>query len=390
MLLRALTFCFGLVAVFGLFWVMWPSSIQPAYWNEPRPPAMTGVLARNGVLDQARRYAIGEPGTATGLTLAADGSVYFGTPDGHIHRFIPGRPENPVQEIARITDTPIYGLGWAEPHVLAIASQSGLYALDLVNGSVDRLSIGVAAHPFGFVNDLTVAADGTIFFTDSSARWQLMDRESRYFREMLENRPTGSIYAWNPALDQTVLVRDQLHYPNGIVMAPGGDSLLFSETFRHRIMRLWLHGPDAGMMEVVASNLPGYPDSLTLDPQGRLVVSMLTTRDPALRTLHRHPALASLYTKLPAWLRPNLRPAEGFILVLDPRTGAMLDSLHASDDRFCLLSDAEIGPVGGVWIGSINCGYIGRLPGLDRPHADHPDNRDRIAPIAGVDADIPN
>ena len=387
--LRALTFGLGLLVVFGLFWVMWPSAIQPAYWDEPQPPALTGALARNTALDAARQYRIGEPGTAVGLVLAPDGSVYFGTHDGHIHRFLPGRPENPVQEIARITDAPIFGLAWAGDGMLAIASLNGLYGLDLVNGSVDRLSTGVPAHPFGYVNDLTVSPDGTIFFTDSSARWQMMNEDSRYFREMLENRPTGSVYAWNPHMEQTILLRDRLYYPNGITLAPDGQSLLIAETFRHRIVRLQLTGPRAGDLDVLAENLPGYPDSLTLDPQGRLVISMPTTRDPALRLLHRHPALAELYTKLPSWLRPNLGSADGFLLVMNPRTGTVLETLYSGDSRFCLLSDAEFGPANSVWLGSVNCGYIARVPGWNTDLETHPNNPENLSLPNGVDSDFP-
>ncbi len=389
--LRALTFIVGLLVVFALFWVMWPSSIQPAYWDEPLPPEPTGVLAPNTALDAARQYQIGEAGAATGLVLSPDGSVYFGTADGHIHRFLPGRPENPVQEIARITDAPIFGLAWAEPGMLAIASLEGLYGLNLINGSVDRLSTGVATHPFGYVNDVTVGPDGTIFFTDSSARWQMMDEESRFFREMLENRPGGSVYAWNPHLDQTYLLRDRLYYPNGITLAPDGRSLLISETFRHRIVRLWLDGPQAGNLDILARNLPGYPDSLSIDHQGRLVISMLTTRDPGLRLLHRNPILAELYTKLPNWLRPNLHPAQGFLVVMDPQTGTILETLQSSDDRFCLLSDAEFGPANAVWLGSINCGYIARLSGWNPALEVHPNSPENLAPRpqAEVDADFP-
>ena len=388
--LRALTFGLGTLAVFTLFWVMWPSPFKPSYWDEPAPPPLTGALAPNTDLDQARRYSVGEAGTANGLLTAPDGSLYFGTPDGHIHRFLPGRPENPVQEIARVTDAPIYGLDWASETRIAVASLSGLYAVDLINGSVARLSTGIASHAFGYVNDLTVAADGTIYFTDSSARWQASDEHERYFREMLENRPTGSIYAWDPRLQQSRLVVDGLYYPNGILLAPDGRSLYFSETFRHRVMRLWLTGPSAGQVEPVATNLPGYPDSLSWSRDGEIMVAMLASRITFLRHMHRYPLLAELYAKLPTWMRPEVGRNDGFIALLDPADGQILRTLRSSDERFCLISDTTTGPMGSLWFSSIECGYIARLPGQARVPMDRPDIGQPVSAPIDIDADTQN
>ena len=49
---------------------------------------------------------------------------------------------------------------------------------------------------------------------------------------------------------------------NGIVVEPGGESLLVAETGAYRIQRYWLKGDRAGQTEVFAENLPGFPDNI--------------------------------------------------------------------------------------------------------------------------------
>ncbi|WP_300540773.1 SMP-30/gluconolactonase/LRE family protein [Maricaulis sp.] len=377
MRVRTITIALGFVAIFGALWVMWPAPVSPAYWDEPEPPAMTGPLAPDAALREAALYPAGPAGTAEGIATGEDGTVYFGTPDGRIQRLAAGAPDGApmLEDVAQITDTRILGLDWVRPGVLGIAAVSGLYTLDLDTGHHRLVSTGVPAHSYGYINDLAAAPDGTIYFTDSSTRWGHSANNPGYIYDLLENRPSGAIYAWDPELHQSRLVRDRLYYPNGMELASDGRSLFIAESFRYRILRLWIDGPNAGNIDILADNLPGLPDGIDSDGQGRLFVAMSTRRIPLMRTLHRNPPLARLIAKLPGWMRPSGGPAQGFVLVMDEATGAPLDTLHDPDGRLCLLSNVDITAGGSIWLGSTDCGVIGRLalPDLPAPSGQQPD-----------------
>ena len=368
MRLRLTLILIGCLAAFTLLWSMWPSPISPAYWDEPAAPEMTGALEPDGALADAVAIDVGLPGSGEGIAVSDTGTIYYGTADGRVMRLMPNA-DNETEtalEVAQVTETLILGLDWIAPDVLGVAAISGLYALDVETGHYALVSSGAPAHPFGYVNDLAAAPDGRIFFTDSSTRWGHDSDRDRYRHDMLENRPSGALYVWDPATHQTRLVRSRLHYPNGIELAPDGRSVLVAETFRYRIVRIWIDGPEAGSKDIFAENLPGLPDGLATDSRGRLLVTMPSPRVPLLGFLHRHPRITQLLMKVPEWLRPGAVPARAFILVLDTETGEALDSWHDPDGRLGYLSNTVQAPDGDLWIGTTDRGHLVRFS-PDRP-----------------------
>lgn len=381
--LRLLTILLGLAVVFVVLWAMWPSPISPTYWDEPEPPVMTGPLQPDTALRNADVFSVGGPGTAEGLAVSPEGFVYFGTRDGRIQQLTP-QPDGTarIDTVAQIGDTMILGLEWLRPQVLGVAAISGLYAVNLERDQYTLISSGVPAHPFGYVNDLAPAPDGRIYFTDSSTRWGHTADNSGYIYEMLENRPNGALYVWDPALHQTRLVRDRLYYPNGVEIAADGESVLIAESFRYRIIRVWVDGPMRGQIDIFADNLPGIPEGLQSDGRGRLFVAMPSRRSSLLGLLHRTPVLARLLVKLPQWALQGLGgPPRPFIMVLDERTGDVLETLHDPDGEFCFISNLDIDAFGTAWFGSSDCGYVARLPLPDLPAP---------APSPGGSSDLPS
>lgn len=369
MRLRLTLILIGCLAAFTLLWSMWPSPISPTYWDEPVAPEMTGALEPDGALADAVAIDVGLPGSGEGIAVSDSGTIYFGTADGRVMRLSrqDGIDEPVIEDVAQVCETLILGLDWIAPNVLGVAAISGLHALDIETGHHTLVSSGAPAHPFGYVNDLAATPDGRIFFTDSSTRWGHGTNRDGYLHDMLENRPSGALYVWDPATHQTRLVRSRLHYPNGIELAADGRSVLVAETFRYRIVRIWIDGPETGSKDIFADNLPGLPDGLATDSEGRLLVTMPSPRVPMLGFLHRHPRITQLLVKIPEWLRPGATPARAFILALDPETGEALDSWHDPDGRLGYLSNTVETPDGDFWIGTTDRGHLVRFS-PDRPY----------------------
>ncbi len=363
MILRYLAIPCGLGLTFLILWLMWPSPIDPIRWDEPAAPALSGPTAPDDDLAAATLYPVGEPGTARSVAVSTDGMVYFGSVDGDIMRLRAGIAENGIQpeHLAHITDEPIYGLAWIDESTLAIAAASSLHSLNLTTLEVRTLSSGSTSQSFGHLTNLAVAEDGTIYFTDSSTRWDHASRRPGYYYDMLENRPNGLVYAWDPQSREAIQIRDRLYYPNGIAIASDGQSLFVSESFRYMIQRIWIAGPRRGEIEVFAKNLPGMPTGLSVDGKGNVIVAMATRRSRLLATAHRNPGLTQVLIKLPQWLRPTDSRPRGFVLRINESDGQIRDAFHDPDSALNYLSSVTVGPGGVLWLGSAFGGIIGRF-----------------------------
>jgi sugar lactone lactonase YvrE len=210
--------------------------------------------------------------------------------------------------------------------------------------------------PFRFTDDVDIAPDGRIYFTDASSRF----RQPDYLLDLLEMRPHGRLLRYNPRTRRTKVLLANLHFANGVAVSPAGDYVLVNETWKYRILKYWITGPRAGQAEVFADNLPGFPDNLAVDDQGRYWVAFPTLRNAQVDSMHRKPWLKNLVAKLPDSLKPQ--PQEYGLVVAFDASGKMITSLH--DTRGSHLQEiTSVNPHDGVlYFGSLHNDRIGRLP----------------------------
>lgn len=94
-------------------------------------------------------------------------------------------------------------------------------------------SPGINGKPFQFVNDLDIARDGTIYFTDSSAKWQ----RRHVPHLMFEGDATGRLMAYHPKTGDLEVLLEGLYFANGVQLSPEGDHVLVAETTASRIIK---------------------------------------------------------------------------------------------------------------------------------------------------------
>ncbi|OLF71759.1 hypothetical protein AWH62_11525 [Maricaulis sp. W15] len=352
----------GLAAVFAVLWLMWPSSINPVYWDEPEPPAMAGPLAPNAALDTARFVNVGASGAARSIALGPDGALYYGNLTGEVVRIDPAQASTPGTVIADFDTAPVLGLSWINAGTLGATTANGLFAVNTITGSSTQVSAGVPGYPFGYANDLAVTPNGEIYFTDSSVMLGNDPDRNSHRDDMLENRPHGALYVWDPRTHQTRLAADRLYFPNGLAVASDRQSIYIAETFRYRILRYWVDGPRRGESEVFVENLPGLPDGLATDGSGHLFIAFPAQRDPTLRTIRRNPWLARIVSRLPRWVQPTGGRPNAFIAVINEQDGTIISSLHGTHSQLCHISNMTLSVDQELWFGSADCGYIAQLP----------------------------
>ena len=251
-----------LLIVIGVLVIIFfvPSPIDSAAWNPSQAPTWTGKLAPNDALVKADFLGVSQLHHPEDIAFDDMGRLYTGCEDGNIYRltFSASGDVTVVERFAAVGGFPL-GLRFdGNKNLIAAVKGVGLLSVDPF-GNSSTLANEVNGTPITYANDLEIASDGTIYFSDSSTKFT---RGWPY--DILEAKPYGRILIYDPATKSTSILKDNLYFANGVALAPDESFLLVGETSRYRIARYWLKGPQAGTWDYFAENLPILVDELTL------------------------------------------------------------------------------------------------------------------------------
>ena len=327
-----------------------PSPIQPLAWQPQPAPLMTGVLEPNDTLMKAELLAQGQIHGPEDTAVDAEGRVYAGLHDGRVVRIADGK----VETFANTGGRPL-GMDFdAQGNLVLADAYKGLLRIDPA-GKIEVLASAADGVPFAFTDDLDIASDGRIYFTDASSKFQQPD----YLLDLLEGRPYGRLMVFDPASGKTEVLLKELYFANGVALSQNEDFVLVNETYRYRITRYWLKGDKAGQHDIFIDNLPGLPDNLQGDRAGTFWVALPTPRKADADFLHRHPWLKAQLAKLPRALWPKAVPY-GFAIALN-ENGEIVRSLHDTSGTH-LRMVTSVKPVGDyLYFGSLDNDRIGKL-----------------------------
>ena len=230
----------------------------------------------------------------------------------------------------------------------------GLLSID-PDGKITTLVTRAPNQPLGFADDVDVARDGTIYFSDASSKFG----PNEYLYDMLEGRPHGRLLRYDPATHETTVLLGDLCFANGVALSRNEDFVLVNETYRFRIMRCWLTGERAGTSEVFVDNLPGYPDNITSNRQGVFWLALFTVRNDEADWLSPRPFLKSTLAKLPAFFWPKPQPY-AFVVKLD-ENGQILDSFQDPTGKRLHAVTSAFERDGYLYLGSLYNDRIGKF-----------------------------
>ncbi|MET0266758.1 MAG: SMP-30/gluconolactonase/LRE family protein, partial [Duganella sp.] len=207
------------ILLLAAYMTLWPVPLQPVAWQAPTAPGYTGVHAANDrlaalqVIDLHGHHdpesIIAGPGQ---WLYASVGSADILKQDGAIVRF---QPDGSAFEVVAQTG--------GRPLGLAFDGNGQLLVADAVKGVlVIRDGKPVPLAPAHFANSLTVASNGKIYYTDSSARFSAAQSGSTQEAAMLdalEQSATGRVVEYDPAGGAVRVVATGLSFANGIVLS---------------------------------------------------------------------------------------------------------------------------------------------------------------------------
>ena len=329
----------------------YPSPIDSAAFQPSRPLAMNGVLAPNDALQRTTLLPL--PGARGGEDVALDklNCVYTGAENGDILRKC---PYSNWETLANTAGRPL-GLAFDAAGNLIIADGiKGLLMLTPVAKLVTLVD-QYQGQRLGVVDDVDIAADGTIYFSDASSRFPLKD----YLWDALTAKPSGRLFAFDPQSGKLDLLADELFFANGVAVAADQSFVLVNETFAYRTSRIWLTGEKAGQRDLFTSQLPGLPDGIARDEDGRFWMALYAPRSATLDKFHPVPFIKNQLAKLPRSFAPVPKPY-GFIIQLDEQ-GNILQSLH--DQAAVAIGEiTSVQPHGdALYLGTLHGPAVGKL-----------------------------
>ncbi|EOD63977.1 SMP-30/gluconolactonase/LRE family protein [Amycolatopsis vancoresmycina] len=260
------------------------------------------------------------------VVVDGEGRIFTGVDDGRILRLSPdGR------RIDVIADTGGRPLGlelYGDDELLICDARAGLLVVPLDGGSPSVLATSALGLDFVFCNNAAVAADGTIYFTDSSRRFGI----DNWRDDLIEQTAGGRLLRRTP--DGSIdLLLDGLQFANGVALAPDESFVAVAETGACRVSRVWL---DDGRSDVFADGLWGFPDNISTGTDGLIWVTQASPKVAALDVVRRLPGfLRAGVRRLPASVQPSPGREVGVLGVAPD--GKVVRELRGEIDGFHML-----------------------------------------------------
>ena len=358
-MMRVRKFLGGLSVLAGLgaaYLFFWPVPVDPFAWNAPDDPGYAGDFAPNQGLSGLEQIAIGSHGPED---VAVDqGRVYVSVADGRILRST--SDGSGFETFANTEGRPL-GIEFGSNHILYVAdAYRGLLQI-LPSGQVEVLTDQAGGLPIRYADDLDVAADGVIYFTDASTKFGAKESGGTYIAslyDLMEHGGHGRLLKYDPSAQKTSVLTNSLNFANGVALAEDESFLVVVETGAYRLHKYHLRGAKAGQMEPLIERLPGFPDNVTTGKDGRFWVGLISPRSKALDALSEWPQVRKIVQRLPKQLRPKAK-SYGHVIAIDAQ-GRVVANLQDPSGAYEMTTGALETDDGHLYVTSLTMPAVGR------------------------------
>ncbi len=328
------------------------------------------VFAENDRLKDSEAIALDKIEGPEDIILDRSDNLYTVNRNGSIIRFLAPNYEK-REEFARIGGRPLGMAIDRDESIIVCVAGMGVYGVrqdrtifkvtDETNRTWYRFKDDSR---LWLADDLDIAADGKIYFSDATTRYDL----SEWALDGFEGRGNGRLVCYDPATKTTRTVLANLAFPNGVCISHDGQAVLWVSTWLCRIYRYWIAGPQTGKLEIIADNLPGYPDNINRASDGNYWLALVGLRSPVYDIAMADPSFRTRMVKqIPPdeWLCPGIN--FGCVVKFDDN-GEVLESLWdpggVSHPTITSMREHK----GYLYIGGLENNRIGRvpLPGADK------------------------
>ncbi len=326
----------GILAVIGFllaYLLFWPVNADPVVWDPPAGPEMTGQFAFNDYLQDTEILGLNDGIGPEDVAVDEAGNMYAGYEDGRIIQY-----DEYGKSLGVFVNTEGRPLGLdfdADGNLIIADAYKGLISVD-PDGNKTILSTEADGIVFMFTDDVDVATDGKIYFTDASSGYDIHD----YRVDLMVHKPLGRLLVYDPAAKETTTLLSDLYFANGVAVSPDGYFVLVNETSEYRVTKYWLKGEKTGLSEKIMENLPGFPDGISSNGKGIFWMALPALRKDIIDNLAGKPLLRKIILRLPEAVQPS-PDRHGFVLGIDGDGNVVHNLQHPSPESFSPITSVE-------------------------------------------------
>lgn len=281
---------------------------------------------------------------AEDVVVGPDGAVYTGTADGSIFRV--AHDGSRVDRVAHTGGRPLGIEIDLDGRLLVCDAHRGVLRVDPRTGGVEPVADRIGRAPMLFCNNAAIASDGTVWFTDSSQQYGIEQWKDDFVQDTRSGRLAR---LGSDGVPEVVL--EGLAFGNGVALSADESYVAVAETAARTVVRWWLTGPKAGTRDLLASDLPGYPDNIARGSDGLIWVSIASPTDPLVERLQRAPMpIRKGVTKIPAPLQPKPKRTVRALALDD--TGAVVHDVDRPGTAYHMVTGVREHD-GRLWLGSL-------------------------------------
>ncbi|XP_050229943.1 protein STRICTOSIDINE SYNTHASE-LIKE 10-like [Mercurialis annua] len=235
----------------------------------------------------------------------------------------------------------------------------GLQVVGPDGGLATSVVSQVEGHPFRFTNDLDIdEQEDVIYFTDTSKVFQ----RRQFMAAVLEYDKTGRLLKYDKSNKNVTVLLEGLAFANGVALSKDRSFVLVAETTSCQLTRYWLHGPNAGKVDVFAK-LPGFPDNIRRNSKGEFWVALHSKKGLLAKLVLSNPLIGKTLLKFPfsfVQLHSMLvggKPHAAAIKLSED--GKVVEILEDSDGKTLRFISEVEEKDGKLWIGSVLMPFLG-------------------------------
>jgi sugar lactone lactonase YvrE len=308
-------------------------SIRPIKWEppkstEPEPEVNLPLL-----------NIVPVPGSGPEDVLFVGDAIVTGLDDGRIVKI--SRDGWQIEVIGDTGGRPLGLEAYPDGRIVVCDAVKGLLMLDPASGRLDTL-VPVGQENLRVCNNAAVAQDGTIYFSDSSQRFEL----EYWTADLLEHSGTGRLLRRTPDGGVDVMATG-LQFANGVALTD--EHVVVAQTGLYSLDRVRL---DTGRIEPWITNLPAFPDNISTGDDGLVWVAMASARKSALDGMPaKVPAMRKLIWALPETFHP--KPDTLIWTRAYDTHGKVVRELFGRHERFYMVTGVRVAH-GRLAMGSLN------------------------------------
>ena len=303
-------------------------------------------------MSNADIFGVGDGIGPEDIDVDREGRIYAPYEDGRILRY-DSDGKNP--ELFVNTGGRPLGMEFdAENNLIICDAFKGLLSVN-PTGQLTVLATETNGVPFGFTDDVDIAEDGMIYFSDASKKWNIKD----YRSDIVEHRPYGRLISFDPSTGQSNVILEDLYFANGVALSSDGSFALVVETSEYRIQKVWIKGKKAGQSEILMDNLPGIPDGISSNGKGVFWVAFPSKRKEIIDNLAGKPFVRKMIMRLPESMQPA-PDRYGFIIGIDGEGNVIHNLQDPNPESFSPITSVEEHD-GYLYLGSLTYEGFGRI-----------------------------